>query len=80
MSNLQYPDGTAKQKTLEYQRKLLAESLSQCTPKQQELFDRIYPRDRFPKGVPDKDLESAINLILRTLSSNTNLGPEGEKP
>lgn len=49
MSNLQYPDGTAKQKTLEYQRKLLAESLSQCTPKQQELFDRIYPSRSVPE-------------------------------
>ncbi len=50
---------------IEFKRERLQEVLEQCTPKQQEFFGTI-----FPNGVPDRSLDSAYDLCMRTIRSN----------
>jgi hypothetical protein len=52
-----------------FRKDVLQELLEKCTPEQQEFFKRI-----FPKGVPDKDLNSAIQLCERTVIKNEKEG------
>jgi hypothetical protein len=53
-------------KTEEFQRQELAGLLAQCTPKQQEFFNKSV----FPNGVPKDMLVSAYSLCERTLRKN----------
>lgn len=55
-----------KQAIEDFLRGLLTEKLALCTEKQRALFhDKVYP-----KGVPAKHLEDAIDLCDRTLQTN----------
>jgi len=52
-----------KQKFLEFKKNYLQEILKKCTTAQRKhLYEKI-----FPDGIPDSDLESAIELIERTI-------------
>jgi hypothetical protein len=51
-----------------FKRGLLMEYLSVCSEPQKELFGRIFPGGI--GGVPEKDLESAIDLCARTVKKN----------
>lgn len=48
-----------------FKRGLLAARLAQCTQKQRDFFDKVYP-----KGVPEASLVSAIDLCDRTIAKN----------
>lgn len=48
-----------------FKRTLLRERLAQCSEAQQALFHRLYP-----KGVPEDNLVSAIDLCDRTIKKN----------
>ena len=54
-----------EQKVEAFKRGLLKEALDQCTPDQQNFFNRI-----FPNGVPEKDIIGAIDLCERTIQKN----------
>lgn len=54
---------TFKQKFLEFKKNYLQEILKKCTTAQRKhLYEKI-----FPEGIPDSDLESAIELIEQTI-------------
>ena len=54
-----------------FKRGLLAGRLERCTEEQRESFyQRIFPKERFPDGVPDKFLMDAIDLCDRTIQTN----------
>jgi hypothetical protein len=57
---------TLDTKTEEFQRQELANLLAQCTPEQQEFFNKRV----FPDGVPRDKLVSAYDLCERTLRKN----------
>lgn len=48
-----------------FKRKLLKERLYQCTERQIDFFNKIYPN-----GVPEEKLENAIDLCDRTIRKN----------
>lgn len=52
-------------KILALKRETINELLSQCTPLQVEKFHRIYPG-----GAPEDRLETAINLLDRSVKAN----------
>jgi hypothetical protein len=55
-----------KQKLLEFKKDYLKEILKKCTPTQEKyLYEQI-----FPDGIPDWDLESAIELVERTIDES----------
>jgi hypothetical protein len=56
-----------------FKRSLLAERLAMVTEPQRALFDRC-----FPKGVPGDRLESAIDLVDRTIAKNATKATAGE--
>jgi hypothetical protein len=57
---------TFQKKFLEFKKNYLKEILKKCTPTQEKyLYEQI-----FPDGIPDWDLESAIELIERTIDKN----------
>ena len=49
----------------DFKRNLLAKRLLQCTKKQQEFFNKVYPN-----GVSEDSLVSAIDLCDRTIAKN----------
>lgn len=49
-------------------RKLIENHLRQCTTKQYKLFEKLWPNGI--DGMPDKDLRSALALVLRTIFAN----------
>lgn len=57
---------TLKTLTEKFQREQLEMLLSQCTPEQQELFNKRI----FPDIVRTDQLESAYDLVERTLKKN----------
>jgi hypothetical protein len=57
---------TLKTLTEKFQREQLAIILAQCTPEQQELFNKRI----FPNVVRVDQLESAYDLVERTLKKN----------
>ena len=56
---------TVAEKIEQFKRQLLHEELSKCTDKQREFFYKL-----FPGGVPDDNLEMAIDLCMRTVKLN----------
>lgn len=59
-----------QQEIEDFKRKLLSERLEQLTQKQRDFFNRIFPIERFPNGVPADDLVNAIDLCDRTIKKN----------
>jgi len=57
---------TLDTKTEAFQRQELAEILSQCTPEQQERFNKKI----FPNGVAKDQIVTAYDLCERTLKKN----------
>lgn len=57
-----------------YKHEELANSLAKLTAAQQAFFKTLYP-----KGVPDKDLASAIDLCNRTLRQNIHKPPQAKE-
>jgi hypothetical protein len=55
-----------QKRILAFRESVLEELLGQCSESQQRFFhDRIFPR-----GVPDDKLDSAIDLVERTVAKN----------
>lgn len=50
------------------QRELLSSLVEKCKPNEREMFERIWPQGI--ASIPDKDLESTINLCHRTLAED----------
>jgi len=61
-----------KEKVEEFLRSLLADLLSQCTEEEREGYQRFWP-----KGVPSKELEGAVDLCARTVEAHEKPKPKG---